>query len=107
MWKDLCLEQMAREENAWAGPRTPDEVEQLVVTVRLELYNRGLPCGPNALHKRLDEHEALRPLPSEQTIADVLVRNGLTCGRTGWYEGDDPTWLPPAMKHWHPRNRRA
>jgi hypothetical protein len=88
MWKDLDLEQMAREENAWAGPRPPEEVEQIVVQVRLELYNQGLPCGPKALRKRLDEHECLKPLPSTRTIARMLARNGLTHGRTGWYEGE-------------------
>jgi hypothetical protein len=88
MWKDLDLERMAREENAWAGPRAPEEVEQIVVQVRLELYNQGLRCGPKALRKRLDEHEALKPLPSERTIARMLARNGLTHGQTGWYEGE-------------------
>ena len=88
MQKDLNLEQMEREENAYAGLRPPKEVEQIVVMVRLELYNRGLPCGPKALRRRLNAYEALKPLPSERTIARILARNGLTCGRTGWYEGD-------------------
>ena len=89
MWKDLELEQMERKENAYAVLRPPEEVEQIVVMVRMELYNRGLPCGPKALRRRLDEHEALRPLPSERTIARILARNGLTCGQTGWYESDE------------------
>ncbi|MBU4457068.1 MAG: hypothetical protein KKA65_06220, partial [Nanoarchaeota archaeon] len=85
MWKDLDLEQMEREENAYTGLRPPKEVEQIVVMIRLELYNRGLPCGPKVLRRRLDEHEALKPpLPSERTIARILARNGLTCGRSGW-----------------------
>ena len=88
MWKDLDLEQMEREENAYTGLRPPKEVEQIVVTIRLEMYNRGLPCGPNVLRRRLNEYEALKPLPSERTIARILARNELTCGRTGWYEGD-------------------
>ena len=86
MWKDLDLEQMEREENVYTGLRPPKEVEQIVVMIRLELYNRGLPCGPKSLRKRLDEHEVLKSLPSERTIARILARNGLTCGRTGWYE---------------------
>jgi hypothetical protein len=89
MWDDLNLEQMQREENTYAGSRQPEEVEQIVVMVRLELYNQGLPCGPKTLRRRLDEHEALKPLPSEGTIARILARNGLTCGRTGWYEGEE------------------
>ena len=88
MWKDLDLEQMEREENAYTGLRLPKEVEQVVVTVRLKMYNRGLPCGPKVLSRRLNEHEVLKPLPSERTIARILARNELTCGRTGWYEGD-------------------
>jgi len=88
MWKER-LEQMEREENASIGFRPPEEVEEIVVMVRLELYNRGLPCGPKALRKRLDEREVLRPLPSERTIARILARNGLTYGRTGWCIGDE------------------
>ena len=89
MWHELDLERMEREEHSYAGPRPPEEVEEIVVMVRLELYNRELPCGPNALRRRLDEHFSLKPLPSERTIARILARNGLTYGRTGWYEGDD------------------
>ena len=90
MWSELDLEQMEREENAYAGPRSPEEVEAVVTMVRLELYNSGQPCGPKALRKRLQEHYSLKPLPSESTISRILARNGLTSGRTGWYEGDDP-----------------
>ena len=98
MWKDLDLEQMEREENSYAGPRPPEEGEQIVVMVRLELYNQDLPCGPKALRKRLDEHEALKPLPSERTIARILARNGLTHGRTGWYEGEGPEDIPVSAR---------
>ena len=94
MRKNLDLEQTEREENAYTGLRPPKEVEQIVVMIRLELYNRGLPCGPKSLRKRLDEHEVLKPLPSERTIARILARNGLTCGRTGWYEGDQAKNMP-------------
>lgn len=74
--------------------KTPPEVEELVVFVRLELYNRSLPCGPKALLRRLTEHYELKNPPSERTIARILAHNGLTHGRTGWYEGDAPSWLP-------------
>ena len=90
MWKDLNVEQMEREGNTYTGLRPPKEVEQIVVMVRLETYNAGLPCGPKVLRRRLNEHEVLKPLPSERTIYRILARNGLTCGRTGWYEGDEP-----------------
>jgi len=77
----------------------------MVVMVRLELYNRGLPCGPKALHRRLDEHYVLRPLPCERTIARTLSRNGLTHGRTGWYEGDEPEHIPPSVRRPERANR--
>ena len=95
MWKDLDLEQMEREENAYTGLRPSKEVEQIVVMVRLEMYNKGLPYGPKILRRRLNEVEVLKPLPSERTIYRILARNGLTCGRTGWYEGDRSENMPP------------
>ena len=94
MWKDLDLEQMEREENASAGLRPPKKVEQIVVMVRLELYNQGLPCGPKTLRRRLNEREMIRPLPSERTIARILARNGLTYGRTGRYKGEGSEDMP-------------
>ena len=98
MWKDLDLEQMEREENSYVGLRPPEEVEEAVVMVRLELYNRGLPCGPKALRQRLDEHYVIRPLPSERTIARMLARNGLTHRRTGWCIGDEAEMLEKGGK---------
>ena len=65
--------------------RTKREVEECVIFVRLELYNRMLPCGPKALRKRCREFYHLTPLPSERTIGRILFRNGLTHGRTGIY----------------------
>ena len=90
MWSKLDLEQIEREEKASTGPRSPEAVEAVVTMVRLELYNRGQPGGPKALRKRLQEHYSLEPLPSESTISRILASNGLTSGRTGWYEGADP-----------------
>jgi hypothetical protein len=95
MFSELNTEQIvAREQNASTGIRSPAELDQIVVMVRLELYNRSLPCGPTAVRRRLALHYALKPLPSKRTIARMLARNGLTHGRTGWYEGDDPDRLP-------------
>ena len=90
MWKDLNLEQMEAEENAYSPPRPPEEVEQIVVMDRLNLYNQGLPCGAAALRVRLATHYNLKPLPSERTIGRILARNGLTHGRTGWYGDRNP-----------------
>ena len=94
MWSELDFEKMAAEEHAYAGVRSSDEVEDLVVAVRVERYNRGLQCGPKALRRRLAEHYSLTPLPSERTIARILSRNGLTHGRTGWDPGDDHPGKP-------------
>jgi hypothetical protein len=77
MWKDLDLEPMAEEENAYSPPRPPEEVEQIVVMARRELHNRCLPCGTRALHRRLNEFYHLKPLPSMRTIGRILARNGL------------------------------
>jgi hypothetical protein len=65
---------------------TKREIEEAVTFVRLELYNRDLPCGPNPIRKRLEEFYHIDPLPSERTIARLLSRHGLTHRRTGIYE---------------------
>lgn len=91
--RELYLERMDWEVAVYPDFRTPEEIEEIVVMFRLELYNLELPCGPKAIRRRL-EHEMIRPLPSERTIARMLARNGLTYGRTGWYEGDEPKDIP-------------
>jgi len=88
MNSELDLEQREQQENADAGFRSPEEVEEIVQMVRLELYNHGQPCGPGPLRQKLHEHYGLRPLPSESTIARILAKSGLTHGRTGYYESD-------------------
>ena len=98
MWKDLELEQLAAEENACSPAGPPEEVEELVVAARLELYNRGRPYGAAALRKRLDEHYHLKPLPSVRTIGGILARQELTHARTGWYEGDQPQGLTASTR---------
>jgi hypothetical protein len=102
MWRDLDLEQLDEQANAWSPPRPAEQVEAIVVMTRLDLYNRGRPCGAKALRRRLDEHEHLKPLPSERTIGRILARNGLTYGRTGWYRGDDPRDVPASAERWRP-----
>lgn len=83
------------EQAAWgrcerAADRSPAEVEEIVTFVRLELYNRGLPCGSAALRRRLIEHYEFTGAPSKRTIARILARNGLTHGHTGWYDNEGP-----------------
>jgi hypothetical protein len=72
------------------------EIEQLIVWERLHRYNRGLPCGAQAicLHLKL---LGIQPLPSVSSINRILSRNGLTHGRTGFYPDSDPptALLPP------------
>lgn len=77
MWKDLDMEAMAAEEYSYSGPRSREEVEEIVVMARLKMWNRCLPCGAPALRKRLDEHYHLRPLPSVRTIGRILARTEL------------------------------
>jgi len=89
MWSELDKQLLEREMNATAEPWSPEEAEQMVVMVRLELYNLGLPCGAAALHRRLDEHYNLRPLPPVRKIGEILARQGLINGRTGFYEGEN------------------
>ena len=86
MWYALDLKQIAREQNASTTIHSREEIEEIVVMVRLELYHKELPCGPKALRKRINEYEQVSPLPSERTIARILSQNGLTHRRTGWYK---------------------
>jgi hypothetical protein len=65
--------------------RTPHEIEEIVKMVRLDLYNRGLFCGAQAIQWEMDDLLA-RPLPSVRTINRILSRNELTHRRTGRYE---------------------
>ena len=65
---------------------TKQDIEEYVTFVRLELYNKGLPCGAKAIQQRLAEPYRVRPLPSVSTICRILSRRGLTYCRTGFYE---------------------
>ena len=98
MWNEIDQHALAQEENAWAGPRSPEDVEQIVVLARLDLYNRALPCGAAALRRELREYYHLQPLPSIRKIAAILRLYGLTYGRTGWYEGEELDWLPASAR---------
>ncbi len=65
---------------------TKQKIEECVTFIRLELYNRDMPCGPKAVQERLRSFYHVKPLPSERTIARILSRHGLTHGRTGLYK---------------------
>ena len=65
--------------------RTPSQIEEIVKLVRLNLHNRDLFCGAQAIHWEMDELK-VQPLPSIRTINRILSRQGLTHRRTGRYE---------------------
>jgi putative transposase len=67
--------------------RTAAETEEIVVMVRLSLYNKDLSCGNRAIQCELEEME-VRPIPSLSTISRILCRRYLTHGRTGRYDAD-------------------
>ena len=81
-----------------AAPRSPEEIEQLVVMERLHGYNHGRPCGVVALRRHLEQEVGLQPLPSVRRIRQILTQYGLTHGRTGWYEGEELDWLPASAR---------
>ena len=66
-------------------PRTAAEMEEIVIMIRLQLYNRGLPCGAKAIRQQLED-ACETPLPSLSTVNRMLRRNALTHGRTGHYD---------------------
>jgi len=65
--------------------RTTEEIEEIVKMVRLNLYNKGLFCGDQAILWELEDMQA-QPLPSLRTINRILNRHSLTHRRTGRYE---------------------
>ena len=78
--------------------RTPLEIEEIVKLVRLNLYNRDLFCGAQAIRWEMEELN-VRPLPSIRTIDRILSRQGLTHRRIGRYESKDKAYpkLPSLM----------
>lgn len=66
-------------------PRNAAEMEEIVIMIRLHLYNEGLPCGAKAIRQQLED-ACETPLPSLSTINRILRHNSLTHGRTGHYD---------------------
>ena len=64
--------------------RTPAEIEKIVEMVRLNLYNKGLFCGNQAIQWEMLDME-VQPVPSLSTIGRILRRCELTHRRTGRY----------------------
>uniref|UniRef100_UPI000688C543 IS481 family transposase n=1 Tax=Desulfuromonas sp. TF TaxID=1232410 RepID=UPI000688C543 len=65
--------------------RTPQEVEEIVEIIRLNLYNKDQFCGAQAILWELEDL-GVKPLPAVRTINRILSRKGLTHRRTGKYE---------------------
>ena len=82
-------------DNSWSESRsrrplsnpthTSKEVEEIVKIIRLNLYNRDLFCGAQAIRWEMEDLN-IKPLPSIPTINRILNRNGLTHRRTGNYQ---------------------
>lgn len=94
-WLYKWVERHLIESNSWnesrsrrplnVSSRTPNEIEEIVKLVRLNLYNRDLFCGAQAILWELEDL-GVTPLPSLRTINRILSRNALTHRRTGRYE---------------------
>ncbi len=82
-----------------ARNRTKREIEEIVVMVRLELYNRGLPCGAEKIRKKMEEVYHVLPLPSKSMISQILSQKCLTDDRTGWYAEDHGEIIPHATQN--------
>jgi transposase InsO family protein len=85
--------------------RTPKEVEEIVKMVRLNLYNRDLFCGAQAIRWELEDLGVM-PLPSLRTINRILTRNELTNRRTGKYESKG-TAYPKLPSLWPNQTHQA
>jgi hypothetical protein len=67
------------------SPRNAKEMEEIVIMIRLHLYNRGLPCAAKAIRQQLED-DGETSIPSLSTINRILRRNSFTHGRTGHYD---------------------
>jgi len=84
-----------------AFPRqTSSETEEIVKMIRLNLYNRDLFCGAQAIRWEMQD-QGLTVLPSIRTINRILSREGLTHRRTGIYEAKGKAYpkLPAVFVH--------
>lgn len=94
-WLYKWVKRYSDEESSWCEDRsrrphaihnhTLDEIEEIVKMVRLNLYNKDLFCGAQAILWEMEDI-GVKPLPSARTINRILARNELTHRRTGKYE---------------------
>jgi len=71
----------------YPGPLTQEELEEVIVFERLDLYNHSKPCGAKSLKRHL-QSIGVEPLPSAGKIGKTLAKQFLTHGRTGYYPED-------------------
>lgn len=67
--------------------RNKNEIKEIIVFVRSDLYNNGSPCGGKAIRNKMKSMDVY-PLPSVSKINQILRDNYLTYGRTGYYPED-------------------
>ncbi|NOQ51755.1 MAG: DDE-type integrase/transposase/recombinase [Desulfuromonadaceae bacterium] len=94
-WLYKWVERYVADDDSWTesrsccphtfASRTSKEVEEIIKMVRLNLYNKGLFCGAQAILWELEDL-GITSLPSLRTINRILSRNELTHRRTGKYE---------------------
>ena len=65
--------------------QTSSDTDEIVKMIRLNLYNRDLFCGAQAIRWEMED-QGFTVLPSIRTINRILSREGLTHRRTGLYE---------------------
>jgi len=81
--------------------KTPADIEEAVKRVRLNLHERDLFCGAQAILWELEDM-GISPLPSLSTINRILVRNELTLRRKGRYEPKGTKY--PALPFYFPND---
>ncbi len=95
VWLYKWIKRYSEEDPSWYEGRTrrplstpmhtSAEIEEIVKMVRLNLYNKDLFCGAQAILWEMEDL-GVQSLPSIRTINRILSRNELTHRRTGKYE---------------------
>lgn len=66
---------------------TKNTINEIIIMIRLNLYNHGLFCGGKVIRSEMKAMD-INPLPSVSKINRILKNNYLTHGRTGYYPED-------------------
>lgn len=73
--------------NILSNIRNKEEIKEIVIFVRLDLYDSLLACGGKAIREKMESMD-VKPLPSVSTINRILSDNYLTHRRRGYYPED-------------------